>query len=61
MQEDVIIVWIQTAAFWQRGRLQKGNVNLLVDFSLLRVDEKIVFPFHDTPALTIKFENQFLW
>jgi len=63
LQEDEIIVWIQTAAFWQQGRLQKVNISLLVDFSLLRVDEKIsVFPFHDTPALTINFfENQFLW
>ena len=40
LQEDEIIVWIQTAAFWQQGRLQKVNVSLLVDFSLLRVDEK---------------------
>jgi len=54
LHEDEIIVWIQTAAFWQQERLQKVNVSLLVDFSLLRVDEKIsVFPFHDTPALTI--------
>jgi len=36
---------------------------VLVDFSLLRVDEKnSVFPFHDTPSLTINFiENRFLW
>jgi len=51
LQEDEIIVWIQTAAFWQQGRLQKVNVGFLVDFSLLRVNEKnSVFPFHDTPA-----------
>ena len=40
LHEDEIIVWIQTAAFWQQGRLQKVNVSLLVGFSLLRVDEK---------------------
>jgi len=40
LHEDEIIVWIQTAAFWQQGRLQKVNVSLQVDFSLLRVDEK---------------------
>jgi len=40
LHEDEIIVWIQTAAFWQQGRLQKVNESLLVDFSLLRVDEK---------------------
>jgi len=63
LQEYEIIVWIQTAAFWQQGRLQKVNVSLLVDFSLLRVDEKnYVFPFHDTLALTINFfKNRFLW
>jgi len=64
LQEDKIIVWIQTVAFWQQGRLQKVNVSFLVDFSFLRVDEKkiSVFPFHDTPALTINFfENRFLW
>jgi len=63
LHEDEIIVWIQTAAFWQQGRLQKVNVSLLVDFSLLTVDEKnsVSFPFHDTPALTINFfENRFL-
>ena len=51
------------AAFGQQGRLQKVNVSLLVDFSLLRVDEKVsVFPFHNTPALTINyFENRFLF
>ena len=51
MQEDVIIVWIQTAAFWQRGRLQKVNVSFLVDFSLLRVDEKKILFFHSTTHL----------
>jgi len=51
LHEDEIIVWVQTAAFWQQGRLQKVNVSLLVNFSLLRVDEKMsVFPFHDTLA-----------
>jgi len=52
--EDEIIVWIQTAAFWQQGRLQQVNESLLVDFSLLRVDENFfyVFPFHDKPAST---------
>jgi len=40
LHEDEIIVWIQTAAFWQQGHLQKVNVSLLVDFSLLRVNEK---------------------
>jgi len=39
LHEDEIIVWTQTAAFRQQGRLQKVNVCLLVDFSLLRVDE----------------------
>jgi len=63
LHEDEIIVWIQTAAFWQQGRLQKVNVSLLVDFSLLTVDEKkYVFQFHHTPALTTNFfENRFLW
>jgi len=27
LYEDEIIVWIQTAAFWQQGRLQKVNVS----------------------------------
>jgi len=39
LHEDEITVWIQTAAVWQQGRLQKVNVSLLVDFSLLRLDE----------------------
>ena len=54
---------MQTAALWQQGRHQKVKVSLMVDCSLLRADEKnSVFPFHDTPALTINFfENRFLW
>jgi len=39
LHEDEIIVCVQKAAFWQQGRLQKVNVRLLVDFSLLRVVE----------------------
>ena len=52
MHEDEIIVWIQTAAFWQQERLQKVNVSLLVDFSLLRVDEIFLkMFFHSTTNL----------
>jgi len=50
LQEDEIIVWIQTAAFWQQGRLQKVNISVLFDFSLLRVDEKNLY-FHSTTHL----------
>ena len=43
LHEDEIIVWIQSPAFWQQGRLKKVNVGFLVDFSLLRVDKKLCF------------------
>jgi len=48
LHEDEIIIWIQTAAFWQQERLQKVNVGLQVDFSLLKVNENKVPFFHST-------------
>jgi len=43
LHEDEIIVWIQTPAFWQQGRLQKVNVSLLVDLSFWGSMKKICF------------------